>query len=429
MRRIAVIGAGWAGLAAAVAATEAGHAVTLYEMAAHAGGRARSVDAGSPADGLRLDNGQHILIGAYQDTLALMRRVGISPEQVLHREPLAVVYPDGTGLRLPPGRAVPAFLRGVLGWQSLPLKDRLGLLAVAAQWRLQGFRCAPGTTVAALARRCPPQAYALLLEPLCVAALNTPADQASGQVLLTVLRDALFGPPGASDLLLPKAPLDDLLPRPAMAWLAASGARIEPGHRVLALQPAEGGWAVDGTRFDRVVVACSAPEAARLLAPHAPAWAAEAADFTYQPIVTVWLQAPGARWPRAMMALQAGPDAPAQFGFDLGALGGPPGLHALVVSGAAGWVAQGLEATAQAVERQLQQAFAGRHGWPAQVRRVAVRAEKRATFACVPGLLRPAAQPLPGLAVAGDYVQGAYPATLEGAVRSGLQAAARVGGG
>ena len=409
VRRIAVIGAGWAGLAAAVAACEAGQAVTLFEMAGHAGGRARSVEAGAKAPGsgsgnrlqamgdapggYRLDNGQHILIGAYQDTLALMRRVGVSPEDVLHREPLAVVYPDGSGLCLPAGPAVPAFVRGVLRWRALPLKDRLGLLAVAARWRLQGFRCPPGTTVAELARHCPASAYTLLLEPLCVAALNTPAAEASGQVLLTVLRDALFGPPGASDLLLPKAPLDELLPTAALAWLARQGAHIELGHRVQELERAGNGWLVDGVAFDQVVLAASASEAARLLAPHAPGWAAQAAAFEYQPIITVWLQATGALWPRAMLALKAGPDAPAQFGFDLGALGGPPGLHALVVSGAAPWVALGLEATAQAVEQQLQQAFAGRHGWPSQVQRVAVRAEKRATFACVPGLVAPRCQP------------------------------------
>lgn len=424
MARLAVVGAGWAGLAAAVGACAQGHAVTLFELSHQAGGRARTL----PHQGLPLDNGQHILIGAYRDTLALMRRVGVDPERVLKRLPLTLLYPDGSGLRLPPGPALPAFVRGVLGWRSVPLAERLGLLALAATWRLQGFRCAPGLTVAELARRCPPTVYRELLEPLCVAALNTPAAQASGQVLLTVLRDALFGPPGSSDLLLPAAPLDELLPTAALAWLTSRGADVRLGRRVKALTRDGTAWRVDGELFDHVVLAASAHEAARLMAPLAPAWAAQAQAFGYQPIVTVWLQAPRARWPQAMLALRAGDEAPAQFGFDLGALGGPTGVYALVVSGAALWVARGLDATAQAVEAQLQQAFGSGGGWSGPVTRLAVRAEKRATFACVPGLVRPTAAPLPGLRVAGDYVAGPYPATLEGAVRSGGAAVASLAG-
>ena len=84
--RIAVVGAGWSGLAAAVTAVEAGHQVSLYEASRTAGGRARALPGtlpdGTPAT---LDNGQHILIGAYSHTLALMRTVGVAPEQALLR--------------------------------------------------------------------------------------------------------------------------------------------------------------------------------------------------------------------------------------------------------------------------------------------------------------------------------------------------------
>jgi hydroxysqualene dehydroxylase len=416
-RRIAVIGGGWAGLAAAVRATAQGHRVTLFEMAPHLGGRARSVDHA----GRLLDNGQHILVGAYRETLALMRQVGVDTDSVLHRQPLAFVYPDGSGLRLPPGAAIPAFARGVLGWVDLPWRDRIGLLALALRWRLNGFRCPPTMTVAELTRSCPARAYRELIEPLCVAALNTPAQQASGQVLLTVLRDALFGERGAADLLLPRAPLNELLPRAAANWLTVRGARIACGQRVMGLEPTAASVLIDGNRFDQAVVAASASEAARLLSATAPDWSRDAAALRYQPIVTAWLDAPQARWLQPMMALRADDRRPAQFGFDLGALGGPSGLFALVVSGAATWVEADAATLRDALLSQWAEAFpAAAHG-PA--RWVASRTEKRATFACAPQLKRSPAAVHPRVRVAGDHVEGPYPATLEGAVRSGFAAA------
>ena len=128
--RVAVVGGGWAGIAAAVEAVARGHRVTLYETAAQLGGRARSVEAGERL----LDNGQHILIGAYRDTLALMRRVGVDPAEVLRRQPLSLVYPDGSGLRLPTGAPVLAFARAALGHPGWSWPARIALLAAAGRW-------------------------------------------------------------------------------------------------------------------------------------------------------------------------------------------------------------------------------------------------------------------------------------------------------
>lgn len=422
-RRLAVVGGGWAGLAAAVEAVGRGQAVVLYEMAPQCGGRARGVEVGARL----LDNGQHILIGAYRDTLALMRRVGIEPDAVLERRPLALVYPDGHGLRLPPGPAIPAFVRAVLGYRRWRWPARLALLAAAARWGAAGFRCDPALTVAALTAGLPPAVRADLVDPLCVAALNTPAERASAAVFLRVLRDALFGGRGSADLLLPRRSLAALLPAPAAAWLAAHGATLRPGHRVQQLaRDAAGGWSVDGERFDAVVLAAPAREAARLAAAVAPAWAARAAAFDYEPIVTVYVESPGSRLALPMTALDAGPEAPAQFVFDLGALAGHDGVFAFVVSGARAWTERGLDATAQAVLAQAAAAFpTGTWASPPAVLRTL--AERRATFLCTPGLDRPPAAIAPGLVAAGDYVAGPYPATLEGAVRAGLAAAAALG--
>ena len=92
--RLAVVGAGWAGLACAVEAVRQGHAVTVFEAAPNVGGRARRVD---DMHGMALDNGQHILIGAYSATLQLMRDVGVDPERALLRLPLSLRFADGGG--------------------------------------------------------------------------------------------------------------------------------------------------------------------------------------------------------------------------------------------------------------------------------------------------------------------------------------------
>jgi squalene-associated FAD-dependent desaturase len=419
--RVAVVGAGWAGIAAAAHARTAGHEVVLFEMAAVAGGRARTVNVA----GLALDNGQHILIGAYSATLELMRLVGADVPTLLQRRPLTLRYPNGHGLQLRPGPPVRAFVRAVLACRGWTWSDRSSLLWHAARWAHRRFHCADDLTVAALCAGLPPAVRSRLIEPMCVAALNTPAATASAQVFLRVLRDALFSGPGSSDLLLPKAPLGALLPQPAQSWFAAHGVRFQPGTRVMQLRAEGTLWRVDDMAFDAVVLACSAREAARMCAPVAPSWAQAVSRLRYEPIVTVYLRCAGARLPVPMMALEAGPDAPAQFVFDLGALGSAAEVFAFVISGASAWLDRGLQSTASSTLQQAMLAFPP-GTWPCAPSLLHVAAERRATFQCTPGLHRPGPAVAPGLWAAGDYVAGAYPATLEGAVRAGRFAAARL---
>lgn len=421
-RSVCVVGGGWAGLAAAVEAVDAGHQVTLFEMAPQLGGRARRVPpaAQDPA-GLVLDNGQHILIGAYSETLRLMRKVGVNVDTAFDRRPLTLRFADGGGLSLPAGPAIPAFVRGVLGASSWSLRERLALLRAATAWLLRGFRCDSALTVAQLTAKLPTRVRDELLAPLCVAALNTPAEQASATVFLRVLHDALFAGPGASDLMLPREDLS-LWPDKAQHWLQDHGARVLPGTRAGTLKPAAGaaGWHVDGQPFDAVVLACSAVEAARLTQRHSPAWAALAQALCYEPIVTVLLTSPCTRLALPLLALR---DGLAQYVFDLGQLrgaAGAQGVLAAVISGARAAVEQGLDRTAEQVREQLARELGSQLAGELRVLRTLT--EKRATFLCTPGLQRPGAEIAPGLWAAGDYVDGPYPATLEGAVRSGIEA-------
>lgn len=414
---LAVVGGGWAGLAAAVEATLRGHRVTLFEMAAQWGGRARRVEV----DGLALDNGQHIMIGAYRQTLRLMDLVGVDSAQAFVRTPLRLATADGMGLTLPPGPPLLAFLRGVLaqrGWTPL---ERIALLAAAGGWALRRFRCDDRLTVAQLTASVPAAVREQLVDPLCVAALNTPAEGASAAVFLRVIRDALFSGPGSADLLLPRQRLTDLLPGPAAHWLERHGTSLRPSTRVTRLEAEGAGWRVDGQRFEGVVLATTAVEAARLVAPIAPEWARQAQALRYEPIVTVYAQADATRLPQPMLALPSDDrERPAQFVFDHGQLGGRAGLLAFVISGAQPWLDRGIEATREATLAQGERLLHRHLGSPLQA--VRVLTEKRATFRCVPGLRRPPGHIAQGLQAAGDYVRGPYPATIEGAVRSALEA-------
>ncbi len=422
--RVAIVGGGWAGMVAAVSAAQAGHGVTVFEAARTLGGRARAVPVALP-DGRQavLDNGQHILIGAYTDTLRLLRLVGVDPDQALLRLPLALAFPDGTGLSLPDGPAPWDALAGILRARGWGWRDKLALLRTATGWQLRGFTCASSASVADL---CAPLTRRLkdeFIEPLCVSALNTPASTASGTVFLRVMKDALFGPRGGSNLLLPRVDLGRLFPEPAALWLTRQGHRVLTGQRVRSLQgDSSAGWRINGEAFDRVLLATSATDTVRLCdetAADAPetratdlqAWAARAGALRHESITTVYAMAPTGL-PRPMLALRADQDHPAQFVFDRGQLGGPAGLLAFVISASTGG-----RATLQA--RVVSQALAqlGRVVQPVQT-----LTERRATFACTPGLARPALRITDGLCACGDYVDGPYPATLEGAVRNGWAA-------
>jgi len=416
---LAVVGGGWAGIAAAVEATRGGLDVTLFEMASIPGGRARTVQT---SEG-EFDNGQHILIGAYRETLSLMKMVGVDCDTALLRLPLALLDADGLGLQLAGGPASWALLRAIFGHPRWSLRDKCALAAKAARWSFAGFNCAPELSVDHLCAGLPKAVRRDLIDPLCVAALNTRADDASARVFLRVLRYALFAGPGSSDLLLPRLPLGGLLPAPAERWLAQAGAQIRSTQRVTHIEPsASGGWCVDGQHFDHVVLACSATEAARLARPHNSAWADQASSLAHERIVTVYARSVGTRLSSPMLMLHdKGAGAPAQFVFDHGWLTARDGLLAFVISAAPESPDASDTTLVDATLRQGETQLRAQLKAPLQL--VRSFAEKRATFRCSPLLGRPPIQIAPDLSAAGDYVEGPYPATLEGAVQSGLASA------
>ena len=428
--QIAIVGAGWAGLAAAITAAQKGHQVTLLEASKFWGGRARSIQTHFE-DYPLLDNGQHILIGAYQKTLSMMQIVGIDLEKAFWRKPLDLRYADGSGLSLPNKPFPLNLLQGIAFNSSWSAVDKWQLLTSAWQWQRMHFECAEDLTVADLCKKMTPPVWQDLIEPLCVSALNTPANEASGKVFLRIMKDALFGPVGSSDLLLPRLDLGQLFPNAAIKWLEKNGASCQSGQRIESIVDSDitsskaPRWQLGKHQFDHLVIATPAWDAAHLLEKFNAAWASTARQLKHETIATVYVQGPlGFKLPLPMLALRTSQGSPAQFAFDRGQIyteAGTPGLLAFVVS-----------ANKLSKEDVTHQVMGQLSALLIQLGQDALRieafkviqtvVEKRATFACIPNLKRPSARPCQGITVCGDYVEGPYPATLEGAIISGIQA-------
>lgn len=419
-----MVGAGYAGLAAAVELAAAGIGVDVFEASRTLGGRARAVDH----DGVRLDNGAHILVGAYRETLRLMAKVGAG-ETVVRRHPLRLEFPGRMRLAAPRLPAPLHLAWALLTARGLNLREKFAAIGFMRAQQARGFRLAADITAAELfaAHGQPERVRRYLWEPLCLAALNTPVAIASAQVFLNVLRDSLAAGRAASDLLLPASDFSSLFPDPAARFVESRGGRILRATRVAGLEKVGAGWTVAGAEthgpYDQLILAVAPYHLPRLLAPH-PEFAAlieQIAGLCWQPIVTAYLQYPASvRLPFPMAGLDGGH---AQWLFDRGALCGQPGMLAAVISGEGPYQALGHAELAAAIHGEIGRLLPGlpppRRHW--------VIEEKRATFACTPGLRRPeTATARADVWLAGDYVAGDYPATLEGAVRSGTHASRRV---
>ena len=458
----AIIGGGYAGMAAAATLAEHGIAVTVFESAQQLGGRARGVPYSnqhthadnksappfqlSPGGGksnrplreniLMLDNGQHLLLGCYRQTLRMIELVGGNIEQDFLRLPLQLDLHRQFSLRAPCLPAPLHLLVALLTAQGLSWGERYKASRFMLTLRRINFRLPGDITVSELLTLHGQDADLTLKlwEPLCIAALNTPINKASAQVLLNVLRDALNQSRADSDMLLPRLDFTALFPQRAASYVEQHGGKVYTSCGVDSLRPLDDGIEITSARgtekFSHVICAAPPAVAAKLLHPIAELaqTVAQIGALEHQPIYTLYLQYPAhatlphatlphATLPHAMLGLH---QRYSQWLFDKWRISGQRGLIASVIS------AEGLhqelsqDELAQKVIAELREEF-GIADQPAWFK---VIAEKRATFCCSPNLQRPSQlTPLPRLLLAGDYTAGDYPATLEGAVMSGVRCA------
>jgi squalene-associated FAD-dependent desaturase len=448
---VVVIGAGFAGLSAAVRLSDAGFRVIVIEAAPRLGGRASTF--ADPATGERVDNGQHVLFGCYRETYDFLRRLGTDRCAPLDRG-LHVSFADLNGrlstLSCPPLPSPWHLAAGVQMWNGIPLRDRLTVLRLApALMRLRKVgpssapSSAPPSAPSSAPSSAPPSVSAWLRahgqsdrlrqslwDPLAIAALNQSPDVADAAPFLCVLA-RVFGPrPEDSAIGVPIVPLEDLYAQPAARAIEASGGVVMTKHAARVVLDRDGAVAAvragDRTIATRAVVSAVPWHALSKIweagCPAALAGAcADATAMASSPIVTVnlWFDRPIMR--DRFVGIIGGA---MHWAFDKSAIFGADAGHVSVVSSGAEALTN-LE-NAEIIEialADLTRALPDLHA--THLRRAVVVRERRATFSLAAGQpARPSIEtPISGFVLAGDWVNTGLPATIESAVQSGHAAA------
>ncbi|MFA5826405.1 MAG: hydroxysqualene dehydroxylase HpnE, partial [Gallionellaceae bacterium] len=403
--RVGIIGGGYAGMAAAVTLAARGVPVTVFESAKQLGGRARGV----LHNDTQLDNGQHILLGCYRDTLKLITQVGGNIEQDFLRLPLQLTLHNRFELKAPHLPAPLHLLVALLSAKGLGFAERIQAARFMLSMRRLKFKLAHDISALDLLRAHgqSEDLIRLMWEPICISALNTPTHKASAQVLLNVLRDSLNGSFADSEMLLPRLDFSALFPDRAAQYVIKHGGTIHIACGVDIIIPHDDSVELvtaQGTqRFSHVICAASPANTARLFQaiPALVPVADQIDAISYQPIYTVYLQYPAhVTLPHPMLGFDR---CFAQWLFDKGQISGQHGLVAAVIS------AEGLHQDLDheqlgkkvALELREQLRINTEPLWHKVI------AEKRATFSCDVGLTRPAhTTPIDNVLLAGDFTAG-----------------------
>jgi squalene-associated FAD-dependent desaturase len=438
---VVVIGGGCAGLSAGVRLARDGARVLVLEAKARLGGRATSFD--DRDSGEVVDNGQHVLLGCYTETLEFLGDIGAAGDVRVEPQ-LAVTMIDRLGRRSRltcPALPSPLhLLAGVLEWDALKWRDRLAVLGMATPIRLARKALRPGSTLQAaspgetvenwLIRNGQTQPIReMLWNPLALAALNQPPDQAAAPAFARVLAEMFGVDAKAAAVVLPGKPLEALYGEPAKRFIQARGGEVKTGAAASVRVEGDAVVAVDAAGATwpapRVVSAVPWFALAELFESIPPALAPtvdRASHMAASPIVTVNLWFDARVLDEPFVGL---PGRTMQWVFDKGLIFGEPASHlSTVSSGAASIVGQSNDALIALALDELSAALPRVRS--ARLVRATVVREPRATFSLAPGQPQrpPSETPIRGFFLAGDWIDTGLPATIESAVRSGHRAAA-----
>lgn len=415
--RVVVIGGGLAGLSAALELVRSGHKVTLLEARPTLGGAVQTLPAREGDPDPPPDNGQHIALGCCTAYLGFLEEIGSGGS--LRRQPLALPVIDERGrvATIRPG------LLSLLRYRHLPLRDRLGIAWVTLRLRRLDPDEYDGETFAAVLVRlgCSERAIERFWDVFIRPALNLPSAEASAALGIFTVQTALLGPRGASDLVLPTAPLGAMHGEAAGRALAEAGAEVRTGARVVAFE--EGAVLLaDGevVEADAFVVALPSSEAARLLGEDDP-------NLGHSPIVSSHLLFDRRILPYPLAALLA---SPAHWVFDRGALTGREPARGQYLTVVCSGAPELLQVRGRDLVELLASEITARLG-PAELLWSRVSREPAATFAGRPGQAARRSGPVTArrnVVRAGAWTATGWPATMEGAVRSGRAAAEALSG-
>jgi hydroxysqualene dehydroxylase len=429
-RRVIVVGGGLAGLTAACQLVRRGHQVTLVEARARLGGATFSFER----DGLAVDNGQHVLLRCYTEYRALLDLLGVGGHiDIQDRFHIPVITPDGKHAELSRDN-LPAPLhlfRTLAGYRLLSGPDRARVLMAAGLLRTldpADPRLDDRSFADWLVRRGQrPAAIDALWNLITVAALNTDAANASLALCAMVFRTALLERADAADIGVPTLPLGELHGDAANRYLTEQGARVLINSPVRSIRRTDHGFDVllDEETFaaDAVVVAAPPEATAAMLPVGALAEPELLAQLGGAPIVNVH-----AVYDRQVtgQSFTAVVGSSVQWVFDRTSTAGlEHGQYlAISLSAAERWIDTPTAQLRAEFLPELARLFPA--AGQAEVTKFFVTRERRATFRQVPGSarLRPVARTrLPRCVLAGAWTRTGWPDTMEGAVRSGNEAA------
>ncbi len=411
-----VIGSGWAGLTCSYRLAKAGHKVTVLEASPNIGGRARSIKFNSNI----VDNGQHLLIGAYHSTIQLIKELGLNPDDLLLRTPMRICMRGRSSLdiSLPKLPTPYHVLWSLLSTKDLSWHDKRKALSLCYFVQRTKGNLSNDCSVAELLKTYNQTDNLIksLWEPLALAAMTTPIERASARVFIKVLSQCFSLNSADSNWLLPRTDLTSLLPEHISRYLYTMGSEIVCGTAVKKLEITQNNCIKVLTRAtewraDNIVLAVPPWQAKTLL----PLPTLDL--FVPEPITTVYLQSSDkVKLPYPMIGLTG---TTTQWVFDR-RFADQPNILSAIISGSGQHLETNKQHLAQQVAAEINNIFPGKITSYESL----IIKEKRAAFSCDVKIqtLRPTAKtPINNVWLCGDYLQTNLPSTLEGAVISGMQ--------